>query len=97
MTAERAKRVAREALKAGGDPKLVQKILLSTLTGVKGGSVLEKRLTALLNTVPHDKDRVRLAKIAWGHGRWGPRVKRIACAPPWGALYSTLEVEDGRT
>jgi hypothetical protein len=66
MTAERAKRVARGALKAGGDPRLAQKILLSTLTGVKGGAVLEKRLVALLDTVPWGEDRVRLAKMGWG-------------------------------
>jgi hypothetical protein len=35
MTAEQAKKVAREALKVGGDPRLARKILLSTPTGVK--------------------------------------------------------------
>jgi len=65
MTAERAKKVAREALKAGGDPRLARQVLLSTLTGEKGGAVLEKRLMALLDTVPSDEDRARLAEMAW--------------------------------
>jgi hypothetical protein len=37
MTAERAKEIAKEALKAGGDPRLARQVLLSTLTGEKGG------------------------------------------------------------
>jgi hypothetical protein len=65
MTAERAKKVAREALKAGGDPRLARQILLSTLTGEGGGAILEKRLMALLDTVPGDEDRARLAEMAW--------------------------------
>jgi len=52
MTAERAKKVAREALKAGGDPRLARQVLLSTLTGEKGGAVLERRLMALLTPCP---------------------------------------------
>jgi hypothetical protein len=66
MTAERAKKVAKEALKAGGDPRLARQVLLSTLTGEKGGAVLEGRLMALLDTVPGDEDRARLAEMAWG-------------------------------
>jgi hypothetical protein len=49
MTAERAKKVAREALKAGGDPRLARQILL--------------------DTVPGDEDRARLAEMAWGEGK----------------------------
>jgi hypothetical protein len=66
MTAEQVKRVAREALKAGGEPRLARQIPLSTLTREKGGAVLEKRLVALLDTVSWDEDRVRLAKMVWG-------------------------------
>ncbi len=66
MTAERAKEVAKEALKAGGDPRLAFRIILSTLTGEKGGAILERRLEALLDTVPGDEDRAYLAKMAWG-------------------------------
>jgi hypothetical protein len=66
MTAERAKKVAREALKVGGDPRLAEKILLSSLTGKEGGVILEKKLFALLDTVPRDEDRAYLAKMAWG-------------------------------
>jgi hypothetical protein len=69
MTAEQAKRLATEALKAGGDPRLARQVLLSTLTGEKGGAVLEKRLMALLDTVPGDEDRARLAEMAWGKRR----------------------------
>jgi hypothetical protein len=69
MTAERAKKVAKEALKTGGDPRLAWQILLSTLTGEEGGAVLEKRLMALLDTVPDDEDRDRLAQMAWGEGK----------------------------
>jgi hypothetical protein len=68
MTAERAKKVAREALKAGGDPRLARQVLLSTLSGERGGALLEKRLMALLDTVPGDEDRARLAEMAWGEG-----------------------------
>jgi hypothetical protein len=66
MTAEQVKKVAREALKAGGNPKLPRQILLFTPTGKKGGVVLDKRLLALLDTVPRDEDRAYLAKMAWG-------------------------------
>ena len=69
MTAERAKKVAREALKAGGDPRLARQVLLSTLTGEEGRAVLERRLAALLDTVPGDEDRARLAEMAWGEGK----------------------------
>jgi hypothetical protein len=69
MTAERAKEIAKEALKGGGDPRLARQILLSTLTGEKGGAVLERRLMALLDTVPGDEDRARLAEMAWGEGK----------------------------
>jgi hypothetical protein len=69
MTAEQAKKVAKEALKAGGDPRLARQVLLSTLTGKKGGAVLEKRLMALLDNVPGDEDRARLAEMAWGEGK----------------------------
>ncbi len=66
MTAEHAKQVAREALKRGGDPNLARRILGSTLTGHKGGRVLERRLEALLDTVPEEEDRLYLARVAWG-------------------------------
>jgi hypothetical protein len=66
MTAEQAKKVAKEALKMGGNPEMAQKILRSTLTGERGGAILEKRLLALLDTVPCDEDRAYLAKMAWG-------------------------------
>jgi len=69
MTAEQAKKIAAEALKAGGDPRLARRVLLSTLTGKKGGAVLERRLAALLDTVPGDEDRARLAEMAWGKGK----------------------------
>jgi len=69
MTAERAKKVAREALKAGGDPRLAQRILLSTLTGEGGGAILEKLVMALLDTVSGDEDRARLAEMAWREGK----------------------------
>ena len=69
MTAERAKKVAREALKAGGDPRLAQRILLSTLTGKGGGAILEKLVMALLDTVSGDEDRARLAEMAWREGK----------------------------
>jgi hypothetical protein len=69
MTAGRAKRVAIGALKAEGDPRLAQNILLPAPTGVKGGSVLEIRLAALLDTAPRGEDRVQLAKVIWGRGR----------------------------
>jgi hypothetical protein len=66
MTAERAKRVAREALKRGADPNLARRILGSGLTGRVGGRVLERRLEALLDTVPEEGDRLYLARMAWG-------------------------------
>ena len=68
MTAEHAKRVAREALKRGGDPNLARRIIESTLTGQKGGRVLERRPEALLDTVPEERDRLYLARMAWGPG-----------------------------
>jgi hypothetical protein len=61
--------VAREALKVGGDPRLARQVLLSTLTGEEGRAVLERRLVALLDTVPGDEDRARLAEMAWGEGK----------------------------
>jgi len=66
MTAEHAKRVAREALERGGDPNLARRILGSALTGQEGGRVLERRLEALLDTVPEEEDRLYLARVAWG-------------------------------
>jgi hypothetical protein len=68
MTAEHAKRVAQEALKRGGDPNLARRILESALAGREGGRVLERRLEALLDTVPEEEDRLYLARIAWGPG-----------------------------
>jgi len=66
VAAEQAKKVAGEALKAGGDPGMAKKILLSALAEEEGGVVLEKRLVALLDAVPRNEARARLAKMAWG-------------------------------
>jgi len=68
MTAEHAKRVAREALERGEDPNLARRILGSAFTGREGGRVLERRLEALLDTVPEERDRLYLARVAWGPG-----------------------------
>jgi hypothetical protein len=53
MTAERAKKVAKEALKTGGDPRLAWQILLSTLTGE------EEEVPALVPYLPTYRMSIR--------------------------------------
>jgi hypothetical protein len=61
---ERIQRAAREALLAGGEPRLAIRVMQAP-EGLPLPD-LERRFQALLDTVPEEEDRVRIGLWAWG-------------------------------
>lgn len=61
---ERIRKAAKEALTVGGEPRLAFKVM----DAPEGLPLehLERRFQALLDTVPEEEDRVRLARMVWG-------------------------------
>lgn len=61
---ERIQRAAREALLAGGEPRLAIRVMQAPEELPLPD--LERRFQALLDTVPEEEDRVRIGLWAWG-------------------------------
>lgn len=92
---DRIKRVAAEALARGADPQLANRILSSSI-GEEGAEILERRLQALLDTVPEDRDREELALMMWGE--WDSRNIRIGMPEAeWRRVQSAAQKLPGRS